>query len=43
MQALARWHSRTKSITYSEIEARKCDHKHQNQWTVHYEIDLEKI
>ena len=42
MQALARWHSRTKSITYNEIKACKCDHKHQNHCTIHYEIDLEK-
>ena len=33
---------RTKSITYNEVKARKCDHKHQNHCTVHYEIDLEK-
>lgn len=42
MQALARWRSRSKSFTYNEIKACKCDHKHQNHCTVHYEIDLEK-
>lgn len=42
MQALAHWHSRSKSFTYNEIKACKCDHKHQNHCTVHYEIDLEK-
>lgn len=42
MQALARWYSRTKSFTYNEIKACKCDHKHRNHCMVHYEIDLEK-
>ena len=28
MQALAHWHSRSKSFTYNEIKACKCDHKH---------------